>query len=244
MATTVRDVIVEASARANVCPRKRALPDDVFVSGLSLFNGVMEEFSTDGYIEAYKADVDFTPGKETVTVGEAPEGAEVDVVATRIQLPKKALYKYAGAVDWTPMQFVAYDDFYSAGYSDYVVSWSPAGPNLYRVFFKPRFVSSSNPQVKLVYNLEMKFQDGDTINLPTPYIELINRAMAYKLAVKYPRIDEAAKLNLKSEFDELKNSLTASNASNRIITRGASGGNGGSVNAWFRSGAFIGDRYF
>lgn len=238
MASTVRDIIVEAAARANVCPRKRALPEDIFVSGLNLFNGVMQEYSTDGYIEAYKSEVDFNPGKDSVYVG---VGDDADVSAPGIQLPKKALYKYAGAVDWTELEFIAYDQFYSSAYTDYVVSWQPVGPNLYKMYFKPRFISS-NPQVKLIYNLEMQFNDNDTVNLPTPYVELVTRALTYKIAVKYPRVDDAARARLKTEQEELEKSLTAVNASQRIITRDVNA-NGGSLNAWFRSGGFVSSRF-
>jgi hypothetical protein len=235
--SSVRDIIVEAAARANVCPRKRALPEDIFVGGLNLFDGVMQEFSNKSYVDAYKSSVDFNPHTETVTVG--LEGS--DVSAPRIQLPRRVLYKYPGAVDWTPMDFISYDDFYSCLYTDYIVSWQPVGANQFALYFKPRFLTS-NPQCRLIYNLEMHFEDGDVVNLPTPYVELVTRNLAYKMAVKWPRVDESKKASLKTEADDLEKSLTATNASMRIITRG--GTVGGSMLADMRSGAFISNRYF
>lgn len=230
---TVRDIIVEAAARCNVCPRKRELPSDIFVSALNIFNGLMQQYSTDGYIEAYKAEVDFKPSLESVYVG---TGDDAEVAAPGIMLPKKAYYKYAGAVDWTELNFVALEQFYSAAYSDFVVSWQPAGYCLYKIYFKPRFVANG-PTVKLVYNVEMTFNDNDTVNLPTPYQELITRALTYKLAVRYPRVDDAARNRMKAEEEELERSLKATNASQRIITRGGYGG--ASMTAQLRSGAFV-----
>lgn len=238
MASTVRDIIIEAAARCNVCPRKRTLPEDIFVSALNLFNGVMEAYSTNNYIQAYKADVDFKPTTETVYVG---TGDDADVSAPAIQMPKTAFYRYDGGIDWTPMEFISLEQFYSASYSDYVISWQPAGPNLYKLYIKPRFLSN-NPTIKLVYNVEMKFNDNDTVNLPTPYIELITRALTYKLCVKYPRVDDAAKARLLKEQEDLEHDLTAANASNRILTRDGYS-SGGSLNSWFRSGGFVADAY-
>lgn len=237
--SSVRDIIVEAASRANVCPRKRVLPDDIFVDSIMLFNGVMEEYSARDYIEAYKDEVDFKPHSEEVYVGERPS-EHVD--APSLQLPKKVLYKYDGSVDWTPMEFIAYENFYSAAYSDYIVSWKPVGPNLYKLYFKPRFISN-NPECKLIYNVEMKYADNDTVNLPTPYVELITRNLAYKMAVKWPRVDESKKNSLKDEMTELEHSLKATNASMHIITRGGYG-QGGSLQSNLRSGAFISDRFF
>lgn len=239
---SVRDIIVEAAARSNVCPRKRVLPDDIFVSGLSLFNGVLEEYSTSEYIDAYQSESDFAPKFESILAGEGEEITDTDVACPQIQLPKRILYKYAGAVDWTPMEFISYSDFYSCAYSDYVCSWQPAGKNLFKLYFKPRFVGT-NPECKIVYNVEMQFKDGDTINLPTPYVELITRNLSYKFAIKYPRVEESKKASLLSEKEDLERSLKANNASMHIITRGDTV-MGGSYQANLRSGAFISNRYF
>ena len=235
---TVRDIIIEAASRSNVCPRKRALPEDLFVSSLQLFDGVMQEFSSNDYVTAYQSEVNFTPESESFLVGEGPD---VVVEASALQLPKKVLYRFDGAVDWIPMEFIAYESFYSAAYTDYVVSWQPTGRNQYKLYFKPRFVMQ-HPQCKLIYNLEMHFVDNDDINLPTPYVELITRSLAYKMAVKWPRVDESKKAALLKEFEDLENNIRATNASNRILTRGGVGG--GPYGTDLRSGAFISNRYF
>lgn len=235
--STVRDIIVESASRANVCPRKRALPEDIFVSSLQLFDGVMQEFSAKDYVTAYQNEVDFAPTAESVLVGEGPD---VAIDAKALQLPKRVLYKYTGQVDWTPMEFIAYDQFYSAAYTDYIVSWQPTGKNQYKLYFKPRFIATQ-PQCKLIYNLEMAYKDDDTVSLPTPYIELITRALAYKMAVKWPRVDESKKQSLNQEFLDLESTIRATNASNRILTRGGYGG--GSMRGDLLSGAFIANRW-
>ena len=239
MSVTVRDIITEAAARANINPRKKVLPEDQFVSALQLFNGVLEEFSSKNYIDAYQNEVDFNPHSSEVFVGEKM-GDHVN--APNLQLPTKMFYKYAGSIDWTPMEFISYNNFYSSNYSDYIVSWQPVGPNLYKVHFKPRFLQN-NPECKLIYNVEMKYSDNDPVNLPTPYIELITRALAYKLSIRYPRVDVTKQNSLKLEFETLENALKANNASTKIITRGGNAP-GGSYQSYLRSGGFIADNYF
>jgi hypothetical protein len=211
---TVRDIIIEAAARANVCPRKRALPDDLFVGGLNLFDGVMQEFSNKEYVDAYKAAVDFHPVTGTVTVG--VEGSDVE--APTIQLPRRVLYKYPGAVDWTPMNFIAFESFYSNAYNDFVVSWQPVGVNQFSLYFKPRFLSQA-PECKLIYNVEMHFKNGDTVNLPTPYVELITRALAYKMAVKWPRLDEAHMTRLENELATMLDNVSTPKADAKQVLR-------------------------
>ena len=88
----------------------------------------------------------------------------------------------------------------------------------------------------------MHFADNDEITLPTPYVELITRSLAYKMAVKWPRVDESKKADLLKEFDDLAANLKATNASMHIITRGGYGG--GSMRGDLLSGAFISNRYF
>lgn len=240
MSVTVRDIITEAATRANVNPgRSKRLPDDLFESGMKLFEGVLEEFSANDYIDAYQNEVDFNLTNDTVFVG---EGTEAEVIANKIQLPKKVLYKYTGQMDWTPMEFIAYQSFYSAAYSDYVVSWQPVGPNLYKLYFKPRFVGT-NPQIKLIYNVEMKYVDNDPVNLPTPYIELLTRALAVKYAIKYPRVDGSKLASLKEEQAELEKTLKANNASLKIITRGGNPSSG-PYRGMLRGGEYISRSWF
>lgn len=236
MSVTVRDIITEAASRANLCPRKRVLPDDMFQSGMQLFEGVLQDMSSKDFIDAYQNEVNFTVSSETVYVG---AGADADVSAPAIQLPKRVLYKYAGQIDWAPMEFIAFENFYSSSYSDFIVSWQPVGPNLYKLYFKPRFLLN-NPEIKLIYNVEMSYKDNDPVNLPTPYVELITRALAFKFALKFPRAGEGKLAALKADYDELENSLKANNASMKIITRGGYG-IGGSYKAILRSGSFISD---
>lgn len=236
---TVRDIIIEAASRSNVCPRKRELQTPIFNGMLNLFNGVLQELSNKDYITAYQDEVDFHPTKEKIKIG--PDAEVDDVQVDKLQMPKKALYRTPGMLDWVPMQFEAYERFYSCTYSDYIVSWKPIGLSEWEVLFKTRFIKPTNYEVKLIFNTVMEFNDDDVINLPVPYVELITRELAYKAAVKWPRADEAKKNSLKEEAESLARDLKAANASNKIITREGLGGE--SYMGALMSGSFVSARW-
>lgn len=235
MAYTVRDIIIEAGSRANIVPRARKMPEDIFQSCLNLFNGVMEEMSAKDYITAYQDEVEFRGDKERIVLGPREDD---DVVIEKLQMPKRAMYKADGQLSWSPLNFIAYEDFYSVAYDAYTVSWKPKSMTEWTIYLKPRFVQGTQYTIKLIYNVQMEFKDNDIINLPVPYVELITRALAYKIAVKYPRADDTKRLSLKAEQEELEGALKANNASLKIITRGT--GADGSYLSSLRSGAFIG----
>lgn len=230
--TTYREVITESCARSNIVPRKRDIPADIFVSASNLLKGILQEYSNRRFITAYSNEVDFVPQSESFLIGEGPD---VIVQAPKIQTPNSVLYRINDN-EWIPLNFIAYDQFYAAGYGDYCVSWQPTGIKQYKIYFRPRFVAQ-NRMCKMIYACEMEYSDNDIISLPTPYIELLTRALAYKLSIAFPRTDITKQNSLKLELSELENMLQASNASQKIITRNLS--NRGSMLGNFISGEFI-----
>ena len=231
MATTFRDIIIEAAVRSNVCPRKRAIPSDVFEDCSKMLKGILADYSNRNYITAYQNAVDFQP-EETVLVG---EGIDAAVTVPKIQTPVAVLYKETTSEDYIPLTFVSFAQFFSVGNTDYSVSWQPVDKNLYKIYFKPRFVAQHRT-VKLIYNCEMEYSDNDTINLPSQYIELLTRSLAYKLSVEFPRTDTNKQQSLKIELKEIEDMIAAQNSSQRIITRNVAGG---SLLGNFLGGRFI-----
>lgn len=230
--TTYRDTITEACNRSNVVPRKRDIPADIFTTASKLLKGILQDYSNRKYITAYRDEVDFAPVLESFLVGEGPD---VIVEAPKLQVPEQVLYKL-NENQWIPLNFVSYEQFYQAPNSTYSVSWQPTGANQYKIYLKPVFLTSARI-CKLIYTKEMEYNDNDTVNLPMPYVELLTRALAYSLAVQYPRTDPTHRQELKSELDSLEKMLVAANSSNRIITRDSAGE--GSLLSNFLGGSFI-----
>lgn len=165
-----------------------------------------------------------------------------DVELNDLMTPVQGYFKDAlTSMDWVPMPFISYDQLYSVSYGDYVISWKPIAEGAYEVYVKPRFLQLKRP-VKIIYNIVMEYKDNDVVSLPTPYIELLTRALAYKIAITYPRVDATKMSLLKNEYDELTANLEASNASQRILTREC--GTGKTLMGSFLDGSFISDRWY
>ena len=165
-----------------------------------------------------------------------------DVEILDLMTPTQAYFKDSNsAVDWVAMPFISYDQLYECGYSDIIVSWKPVNEGTYELFVKPRFLQQHNI-VKVIYNIVMNYKDNDVISLPAPYLELLTRALAYKVAITYPRTDSTKVSLLKTDLEELTANLEASNASQRILTRSGTGGK--SINGAFLDGSFISNRWY
>ena len=214
--TTVRSIITEAAVRANLTQRKRDLAPDIFTSAYNLFLGILRDYSNRNYITAYRDAVDFIPQNESVIVGEGPDA---EVSAPKIQTPVRVMYKVGN--DYNALDFISFDQFFSAKATD-IVSWQPIGANVWKLYFKPQFLSAGRT-VKLVYNKEMVFEDNDIVSLPSQYIELLTRALAYQLSIEYPRSDANKTITLKTEMESLEKTIMAANSSNRILTRNVYG---------------------
>ena len=165
-----------------------------------------------------------------------------DIEIKDLMTPTVGLFKEAnGSLDFVQMNFISYDEFYSAGYGDYIISWKPYSAGAYEIFVKPRFLNQGR-LVKIIYNIVMDYKDNDVISLPTPYLELLTRALAYQVAVNYPRTDATKVTLLEKQYEELSRNLEASNASQRILTR--SMGTGRTLLGSFLDGTFISDRWY
>jgi hypothetical protein len=101
---------------------------------------------------------------------------------------------------------------------DWSYSWQPCGENEFYLYLKPRFVTQ-NRRVKLIYNIEISLGLDDSVNLPISYVELLTRALAYKMAVDKPRASDTKRNELLGELNKLEEQLKANNSDNRILTR-------------------------
>lgn len=243
MTMTFRELIIEALARANIVPRKRVVPEDIFTDAKSQLQGILTDYSNRNFITAYRDEVDFHPIYEKMYIG-IPEDYDPEqeytndyVIVENMQDPVSALFKGASSnTNYSEMNFISYDQFYSMNNGIYTITWTPESSQLWRVIFKPQFISS-NWSVKLIYNKVMEFQDDDKINLPPQYVELLIRALAFAMSIAKPRTDTTKTQQLGSELEKLEKQIMAKNASQRILTRRDYGRS--SNLADFMSGRFI-----
>ena len=73
--------------------------------------------------------------------------------------------------------------------------------------------------MKLNYNEGVKFELDTDLYIPDNYIELLIVALAHKLALMYPRLDDAQMTRLEKEVGVLVDNVKTPNASDRVLLR-------------------------
>lgn len=212
---TLRNVISEACERANLANRKQGAPAELTEAAFLRLSGILREYSDNSLITAYRGEADFLGNAEKIEIGgvDIPCGGNITDI-------KALYYKSQESIDWMPMNFLSLERFYDAANMDITYSWQPKGANLFTLYLKPRFVAQ-NRQLKLIYNQDIKLGLDDDISLPHVYVELLIRALAYKMSVDRPRASDTKRLELQRELEALEEQIKANNSDNRILTRQA-----------------------
>lgn len=80
-------------------------------------------------------------------------------------------------------------------------------------------VAKQNYRLKINYNESLDFDLDDDLYIPDNYIELLIVALAHKLALEYPRLDETQMERLKLEVQTLVDNVRTPKAVTRMILR-------------------------
>lgn len=83
---------------------------------------------------------------------------------------------------------------------------------------KPQ-VARNNGRLKINYNEGIKFDLDTDLYVPDNYIELLIVALAHKLALMYPRLDDAQMSRLQTEVSVLVDNVKTPAASDRVLLR-------------------------
>lgn len=68
MATSIREILTEAFARANVVPRRQAAPGDMVENGYKLLKGIVNRFNNDNYLSFTQNEVDIYEPYEQIHI--------------------------------------------------------------------------------------------------------------------------------------------------------------------------------
>lgn len=74
-------------------------------------------------------------------------------------------------------------------------------------------------RLKVNYNEAIDFDINSTLYIPDNYVELLIVALAHKLAIQYPRLDEAQMARLEKEVLVMVNNVRTPKAVDRMLTR-------------------------
>lgn len=229
---SVRNIITEALDRANLANRKQGANAELAEASFYRLCGILREYSDNNFITAYRGEAEFYGNAEQIEIG----GVDIPCDGKITEI-KSLFYKSEGSIDWYPMHFVALESFYDSANDDYCYSWQPKGANLFTLYLKPRF-AKQNRKIKLVYDEDIKLGLDDDISLPRVYVELLTRALAYKMSVDRPRASDSKRLELKNELKELEEQIKTNNADNRLWVRPRNGRNYFNLSSML-SGSFI-----
>lgn len=116
------------------------------------------------------------------------------------------------------LDYVNHTDF--GRYSPYskAFTYTQKSEGEWLIEIKPQ-ISRNQGRLKLNYNEGLKFDLDTDLYVPDNYIELLIVALAHKLALMYPRLDDAQMQRLQTEVSVLVDNIKTPKASDRILLR-------------------------
>lgn len=118
------------------------------------------------------------------------------------------------------LKFINHTDFDRFSISSRCFTYTPKSQGEWLVQLKP-LAATKQYRLKINYNEAISFDEGiDTdLYIPDNYVELLIVALAHKLAIMYPRIDDAQMERLEKEVKVMVDSVRTPRAEDRILLR-------------------------
>lgn len=120
--------------------------------------------------------------------------------------------------EYYKLDFVDHTDFDKYTVSSPVFTYTPKSENEWLIQIKPA-VSRQQYRIKMNYNESVEFDLDTDLFIPDNYIELLIVALAHKLALQYPRLNDAQMSRLENDVKVLVDNVRTPRASDRILTR-------------------------
>ena len=116
------------------------------------------------------------------------------------------------------LEFVSHTDFDKYINTANVFTYTQKSEGEWLIQIKPS-VARQNYRIRLNYNEAMEFDLDSDLYIPDNYVELLIVALAHKLAIQYPRLDDAQMTRLENEVRVLVDNVRTPKASDRILQR-------------------------
>ncbi len=116
------------------------------------------------------------------------------------------------------LEFASHSDFDKYINTANVFTYTQKSEGEWLIQLKPN-VAMQNYRIKLNYNEAMEFDLDSDLYIPDNYVELLIVALAHKLALQYPRLDDAQMARLEKEVQVLVDNVRTPKASDRILQR-------------------------
>lgn len=118
------------------------------------------------------------------------------------------------------LKFTNHTDFDRFSISTRRFTYTPKSQGEWLIQIKP-LAATKQYRLKINYNESITFDEGiDTdLYIPDNYVELLIVALAHKLAIMYPRLDDAQMERLEKEVKVMVNSVMTPRADDKILLR-------------------------
>jgi hypothetical protein len=133
----------------------------------------------------------------------------------------QSIYLVNDNEEWqTELKFKNFIDFGKFSPSSPVFTYTPKCEGEWLIFIKP-VIARMNYKLKINYNEGVDFpQDIDTVfYIPDNYIELLIAALAHKLALQFPRLDDAQMQRLENDVRVMVDNVRTPKAEDKILLR-------------------------
>lgn len=117
------------------------------------------------------------------------------------------------------MHFEPYANFDSYCNTDLIWTFNDLSQGEWVIEVKPYLVAQ-NVKLRLDYNRAIEFDLDTDLRIPDAYTELLTVALTYKLAVAYPRMDDAQVARLATELEGMLNNVKTPKADAKQVLRG------------------------
>lgn len=116
------------------------------------------------------------------------------------------------------MSFVPRADFDGCPNGDLVWTYNELSQGEWEIEIKP-YVVSNSVKLKLDYNRALSYDMDSDLRIPDAYIELLTVALTHKLAIAYPRMDDAQIARLADEVRVMLDNVRTPKADSRQVLR-------------------------
>lgn len=116
------------------------------------------------------------------------------------------------------LEYVNHTEFDKYSNTSRVFTYTQKSEGEWLIQLKPYYLER-NHRIKINYNESIQFDIDSDLFIPDSYIELLIVALAHKLALQYPRLDEAQMNRLEKEVQVLVDNVRTPKIEDRILTR-------------------------
>lgn len=116
------------------------------------------------------------------------------------------------------LDFVNHTDYDKFSNTSRVYTYTPKSEGEWLIEVKP-YIYSGAHRLKINYNEAFNIDLNTDLYIPDNYVELLIVALAHKLALMYPRLDEAQMNRLQQEVQVLCDNIRTNNSTDRLLLR-------------------------